>query len=48
MAAVMSAAEDLELTYQEAMKRSDWLKWQEAIKTELNSLEKNGTWSVVK
>jgi hypothetical protein len=47
MAAVMNTTENLEPTYQEAKRRSDWPKWQEAIKTELTSLEKNGTWSVV-
>ena len=47
MAAIMGAAECLNPTYEEAKKRSDWSKWEEAMKTELTSLEKNGTWSVV-
>jgi hypothetical protein len=48
MATVMDAAECLNPTYEEAKRRSDWPKWQQAIKVELNSLERNGTWSVVK
>ena len=47
MAAVMGAAECLNPTYEEAKRRSDWPKWEEAMKTELTSLEKNGTWSVI-
>jgi len=47
MAAVMDTAEYLNPTYEEAKRRSDWPKWQEAIKAELASLEKNGTWSTV-
>jgi len=47
MATVMNVAEDLEPSYEEAQRRSDWPRWQEAIKAELASLEKNGTWSVV-
>ena len=47
MAAVMDTAEHLNLSYEEAKRRPDWLKWQEAIKAELASLEKNGMWSTV-
>lgn len=48
MAAVMDMAEYLNPSYEEAKRRPDWPKWQEAIKAELESLEKNGTWSTVK
>ena len=47
MATVMEAAECLNPTYEEAKRHSDWPKWQDAIKAELTSLEKNSTWSVV-
>ena len=47
MASVMETAEFLNLTYEEAKRCSDWPKWEYAIKTELTSLEKNGTWSMV-
>jgi len=47
MAAVMDMAEYLNPTYEEAKRRLDCPKWQEAIKAELASLEKNGTWSTV-
>jgi hypothetical protein len=47
MAVVMDAAEDLNPTYEEAKRRSDWPKWKEAIQAELRSLEANKTWSVV-
>ena len=48
MAAVVENAEGLTPTFEEARKRPDWAKWQDAIQTELNSLEKNGTWHLVK
>ena len=48
MATVMNSVEYLNPTYKDARKRSDWPKWAEAIKTELTSLEANGTWSLVK
>ena len=48
MATVLESVEGLQPTYEEARKRPDWPKWQEAIKVELNSLEKTGTWRLVK
>ena len=47
MAAAMNAAEDLEPSYEEAKRRSDWPKWKEAIQAELRSLEANETWLIV-
>ena len=47
IASVMETAEFLNLTYEEAKRHSDWPKWEEAIKTKLTSLEKNGKWSMV-
>jgi hypothetical protein len=47
MASVMNEVENLEPSYEEAKQRSDWPRWQEAIKAELASLEKNRTWTVV-
>ncbi|PPQ72971.1 hypothetical protein CVT26_014516, partial [Gymnopilus dilepis] len=47
MAVAMDTAEGLNPTYDEARKRSDWPKWEEAIKKVL-TLEKNGTWRIVK
>ena len=47
MAVMMDAAEDLNPTYEEAKRQSDWPKWEEAIRAELRSLEANKTWSVV-
>ena len=48
MATVISDAEGLEPSYEEAKRRLDWPKWKEAIKKELDSLEKMGTWQLVK
>lgn len=48
MATVIESAEGLTPTYEEAQKRSDWPKWKEAIRKELDSLEKMGTWRLVK
>lgn len=47
MAAAMGDAECIEPTYQEAKRRPDWPKWQDAIQAELESLVANGTWCVV-
>src|ERR1700678_308994 len=44
MATVVESAVGLEPTYEEARKRPDWPKWEEAIQKELTSLEKTGTW----
>ena len=46
--AMASIIEGLEPSYEEAQKRPDWPKWEEAIKKELESLEKMGTWRLVK
>ena len=48
MATVVENVEGLMPTYEEARKHPDWPKWQDAIQKELNSLEKNGTWRLVK
>jgi transposase InsO family protein len=47
MASVIGSAEGLMPTYQEARKRPDWPKWEEAINQELNNLKNNGTWQLV-
>ncbi len=47
MAAAMGKSECVEPTYQEAKRRPDWLKWQEAFRVELESLVANGTWHIV-
>ena len=44
MTMVVESAEGLMPTYEEARKRPDWPKWDEAIQKELKSLEKSGTW----
>ncbi len=43
----MGESECVEPTYQEAKRRPDWPKWQEAIRAELESLVANGTWRIV-
>jgi hypothetical protein len=48
MATVVENAKGLQPTYEEARRRPDWPKWQEAIQKELSSLEKTGTWRLVK
>ena len=48
MATVVESAKGLMPTYEEARKRPDWPKWDEAIQKELKSLEKSGTWCLVK
>ena len=47
MATVMEAAEGLNPTLAEAKRRSDWPKWQEAMREEVRSLKANRTWKVV-
>jgi len=47
MAMAIDAVEGLNPTYNEARKRSDWPKWEAAIKAELISLEANRTWKIV-
>jgi transposase InsO family protein len=48
MVTVVESAEGLQPTYEEARKRPDWPKWQEAIQKELDTLEKTGTYRLVK
>ena len=48
MSAVMAEAEAIEPTFEEAKRRADWPKWEEAIKVELATLKAAGTWTVVK
>jgi hypothetical protein len=48
MATVIESAEGLMPTYDEAVKRPDWPKWEAAINNELNSLKMSGTWELVK
>jgi len=47
MATVVESAEGLTPTYEEARRRPDWPKWEVAIKAELDSLERSGTWRLV-
>jgi len=47
MATVVESAEGLMPTYEEARRRPDWPKWDEAIQKELGSLKKSGTWEIV-
>lgn len=48
MANVVGDMEGLEPTYEEARKRPDWPKWKEAIRKELDGLDRMGTWRLVK
>ena len=48
MVMVIESAEGLTPTYEEAHKHPNWPKWKITIQTELNNLEKSGTWSLVK
>ena len=47
MASVVEMTEGLMPTYEEAQKRPDWPKWEDAINKELDSLKKSGTWELV-
>jgi hypothetical protein len=48
MLAGMSEAEGLEpSTIQDAKTRSDWAQWQDAVNTELKSLDEARTWDIV-
>jgi transposase InsO family protein len=48
MAAAIADAEALDpLSLEEARRRSDWKRWEEAIGVELDALERAGTWEVV-
>jgi hypothetical protein len=50
MAAIAAAgpeADELEPSYEEARKRSDWPQWQAAIEVELANLKEAGTWEIV-
>jgi hypothetical protein len=48
MAMVIESAEGLMPSYEEAWKRPDWPKWDEAIQKELKGLENSRTWRLVK
>ena len=49
MAAVIAEAEALDpATLEEVRRRMDWLKWDLAIKVELEALKKAGTWGVAR
>ena len=48
MASVIESAEGIMPTYDEARKRPDWPKWEEAIQKELENLKKSGTYELVK
>ena len=47
LAAAGPEVDELEPSYEEAQKRSDWPQWKEAIEVELTNLEEAGTWEVV-
>ena len=48
MASVLESAEGIMPSYEEARKRPDWPKWEEAIQKELESLKQLGTYELVK
>ena len=48
MATMIENVQGLMPTYAEAKRRLDWIKWEEAIKKELNGLDSSGTWRLVK
>ena len=48
LAAAASDAEGIDpLTLEECRNRSDWPKWDEAIRIELEALRKAGTWRII-
>ncbi|OSD02001.1 hypothetical protein PYCCODRAFT_1368405, partial [Trametes coccinea BRFM310] len=47
MAVAMGDTECIEPSYAKAKKCPDWLKWQEAVQAELDSLVANNTWRVI-
>jgi hypothetical protein len=48
MATVISKVKAIDFqSLEEAMQQPDLLKWEVAIKTELNALKKAGTWKIV-
>jgi hypothetical protein len=48
MAAAVAEAEAMDpVSIEEARRRSDWPKWEEAIRVKLDALKKAGTWGVV-
>jgi hypothetical protein len=47
MASVTEASQGIMPSFEEAKKRPDWPKWQEAITAELANLEANGTWELI-
>ena len=47
MMSVVEIAEGLMPTYEEALKRPDWPKWEDVINKELNSLKASATWELV-
>jgi hypothetical protein len=48
MAAAIAEAEAIDpTTVDEAKRRADWPKWEDAIQVELNALKKAGTWRIV-
>ena len=48
MVTVVESGEGLMPTYEEAHRRLDWPKWNEAIQKELDSLKRSDTWELVK
>ena len=48
MATVIESTEGSMPTYEEALKRPDWPKWEDAISKELDNLKASGTWELVK
>jgi hypothetical protein len=48
MSVVMAEAEAIKPTFGEVKQRTDWPKWQDAIKVELATLKAVGTWTIIK